>query len=215
MKDQVNQIVQESIESGVWYPCFHDLNNWSEWERFAALELLVAAVGFDDDEVLYQSSLLPNFTRLRHWFQPAIPQVEDPAQAAQDSDSVRQLRTVCDSILYAYLSRVADTPEKRHYLDLLYTMVNGRGGRNLINADTFLDVLHKCKVLGLHPSSFQPADFQVLFAAMDRFYHFPYYLETFRSDLERSKDFHYEGGLWHAFVATQCMRYLRTQSNSR
>ena len=44
-KDQLIEVVWESIATGIWYPCLQDLDNWSDWERFAALELLIAAVG--------------------------------------------------------------------------------------------------------------------------------------------------------------------------
>ena len=66
-KDHLIEVVRESIATGIWYPCLHDLDNWSDWTRFAALELLVAAAGLGND-VLGYSSLLPNFTPLRDWF---------------------------------------------------------------------------------------------------------------------------------------------------
>ena len=66
-KDQLIEVVRESIETGVWFPCLQDLDNWSDWERFAALELLVAAVGLHYG-VLNCSFLLPNFVQLRYWF---------------------------------------------------------------------------------------------------------------------------------------------------
>ena len=45
-------VVRESIEKGIWYPCLQDLDHWSDWERFAALELLLAVIsniGLQDD----------------------------------------------------------------------------------------------------------------------------------------------------------------------
>ena len=48
-KGQLIQVVRESMATGIWYPCLHNLNNWSDWKRFAALELLVAAVGIEWD----------------------------------------------------------------------------------------------------------------------------------------------------------------------
>ena len=65
---QLIEVVCESIATGIcqWYPCLHDLDNWLDWERFAALELLLAAVGLHDG--VLDSSFLPSFTQLRHWF---------------------------------------------------------------------------------------------------------------------------------------------------
>jgi len=65
-KDLLIEVVCESIATGVWNPCLQDLDNWSDWERFATLELLVAAAGLGD--VLDHSLLLPNFTHLMHLF---------------------------------------------------------------------------------------------------------------------------------------------------
>ena len=68
-KDQLIEVVCESIATGIWYPCLQDLDIWSDWERFAALELLVvAAVDPIQNNVLDYSLLLPHFTQLRHWF---------------------------------------------------------------------------------------------------------------------------------------------------
>jgi len=76
-KDQLIQVVRESIATGVWYPCLQGLDNWSDWERFAALELLIAAVGFWDD-VHCHSYLVPKFTELRHWFHRLQTQLSQP-----------------------------------------------------------------------------------------------------------------------------------------
>ena len=38
-RDQIVEVVRESIAAGIWYPCLQDLDNWSDWDRFAALEL--------------------------------------------------------------------------------------------------------------------------------------------------------------------------------
>ena len=77
-KDQLIAVVCESIAAGIWYPCLQDLDNWSDWERFAALELLVAAVGPQKDEVLDHSFLLPNFTQLSHLFHRSNAQPRQP-----------------------------------------------------------------------------------------------------------------------------------------
>ena len=54
-KDQLIQVLRENIESCTWYPCCQDLENWVDWERFAALAMLIVAVGPDwpQDEVLH------------------------------------------------------------------------------------------------------------------------------------------------------------------
>jgi hypothetical protein len=125
-----------------------------------------------------------------------------------------QLRTICDSVLYAYLSKVADTAEKRHYLDLSYTVVDRKvlisGG-----SDKFLDDLHKFEVLGFHLSVFQPYELRVLLVTIRDFCFLSNYFKNFRSDPERSKAFHYDDTLWHTSVATRYMKCLRTPFDSR
>ena len=61
-KDQLIEVVRESIATGIWSPCFQDLDNWSDWERFAALNLLVVVFRHPDDYVQDHSFLVPNFT---------------------------------------------------------------------------------------------------------------------------------------------------------
>ena len=143
-------------------------------------------------------------------------QVENLSQATQDRDShfVVHLRTICDSVLYTYLSKVADTAEKRHYLHASCAAVD-KTKLLLKEIDAFLDKLYKFKVFDLHPSAFQPHDLRVLLATTSCSSVFSIYLESFRSDPERSREFHYEEARWHAFVATRYMRFLRTPSNSR
>jgi len=48
-KDQLIKVVRESIEKGIWYPCLQDLDNWSDWERFAALELFLTIIDAQHD----------------------------------------------------------------------------------------------------------------------------------------------------------------------
>ena len=144
-----------------------------------------------------------------------LPQVEDLSQATQDSAFVVQLRTICDSVLYAYLSKVADTAEKRHYLALSYTAVENPEVVVLGDLDRFLNHLHKFKILDLHISVFHPYDLRVLLVTMSYFYSLSDYFKTFISDRARSKEFHYDVGQFHTLIATRYMRYLRTRSNSR
>jgi len=123
-----------------------------------------------------------------------------------------QLKTICDSVLHAYLSKIADTAEKRHYLHVLCTAGDVAGFTNL---DTFLDKLHELKVFDLQLSVFQPYDLCVFLITMNYPVGLSYYFRSFRSDPERSREFHYEEGLWHAFVTTRYMRFYRTLSNPR
>ena len=207
-KDWLIQVVRKSIDTGAWDPCLQDLDNWSDWERFAALELLVSSVGLGREDVL-QSFLLQNFTA-----KTLILQGEILSQATQDSDFVVQLRTICDSVLYAYLSKVADTAEKRHYLYLSCTVVDG-GRLHSVDLDGFLNDLHKLEILDLQLSIFQPHDPRVLLFAMNHLHPLSNYFKNFISNPERSRDFHYEDSSWHALVATRYMRFLRSPSYSR
>ena len=67
-KDELIEVVRESMATGIWHRCLQDLDNWSDWERFAALALLVAAVGPPYHDVLDCSFLLLKFTQLRFCF---------------------------------------------------------------------------------------------------------------------------------------------------
>ena len=102
-----------------------------------------------------------------------------------------QLRTICDSVLYAYLSKVADTAEKQHYLHALCTAV---GGNNWYlpstSVDTFLDFLDKFKILDLRLSFFEPYDLRILLVIMTSWSSLSDYFTTFRLDPERSREFH-------------------------
>ena len=142
-----------------------------------------------------------------------VLQVEHSTKAIQDF--IVQLRTICDSVLYAYLSKIADTAEKRHYLHALCTAVEGRQLSSR-EVHTFLNLLHKLQIFDLHHSVFRPYDLRVLLAPMSDYCSTLWqYFWTFRSDPERSREFHYDPGPWHAFLATRYMRLLRTLSDSR
>ena len=69
--DEVIEVVRQSIATGIWHRCLQDLDNWSDWERLAALDLLVAVVGLPYLEVLDCSFLLLKFTQLRFCFHRA------------------------------------------------------------------------------------------------------------------------------------------------
>ena len=145
-----------------------------------------------------------------HAAEALVPQAQHPTQATQDF--IVQMRTICDPVLHAYLSKVADTAEKRHYLHALCTAVQGSGWTSL---DSFLNMLHEFKIFDFDISVFQPHDLRVLLDTLNTFNGLSSHFKNFRSDRERSREFHYERGLWNAFVATRYMRFLRTLSNSR
>lgn len=153
--------------------------------------------------------------------------MENSTQATEDF--VVQLRTICDSTLHAYLRRIADTPQKRHCLHISWTAAEGHGKavsqtsslnfkpfrnskpfpESLEALDTLLEDL---KVFDLYPSDFQQLhDLGVLLVTIfDHRSLLSGYLKSFRSDPERSGEFHHEIGLWGAIVATRYMRCLRT-----
>ena len=142
-----------------------------------------------------------------------VPQLEYLHQATtEDSAFVMKLRAICDSVLYAYFSKVADTAEKQHYLHLSCTVIDKQPFPDL---DEVLDDLQKFEILDLHLSVFQPYGLRVLLVAIRHVSSVFMYFKNFRSDPERSKEFHYEGGPLHAFVAARYMRSLRTMYDSR
>lgn len=117
------------------------------------------------------------------------------------------LKTFCDSVLHAYLSNVADTTEKRNYLHVLYTAADAL--RPVNSLDTSLENL--THILELHPPTFQP--FRNPHVLLDAWqWNVADYLGDFLCNPERSTLFHYDPGLWSAFVAARYMRYLRTSN---
>ena len=90
-----------------------------------------------------------------------VPQVESPTQATQDFAA--QLRTICDPVLHTYLSKVADTAEKRHCLQGLFIAVEET---EMPGLDSFLDMLHEFKIFDFDLSVFQPHDIHVLLLAL-------------------------------------------------
>jgi len=166
----------------------------------------------------------PEFQQLSGSFIPSsklytaealVPQVGPLTWYIRSSDFALELRKLCDPVLYAYLSKVANTAEKRHYLHVSCTAVAKHGLYLREGVDAFLGDLHVVKALDLYLSVYQPYDLRVLFATLSNRCRLWNYFKSFRSDPERSREFYYEGGLWHAFVATRYMRFLRTLSDSR
>ena len=202
-KDLLIDVVRESIEKGIWYPCLNDLDNWSDWERFAALELLVTVIGPQDDVLDIPPSEIDAA-------ETPTPQVEKLTQATQDF--VVRLTTICDSVLHAYLLKIADTSEKRHYLHLSCTAADCLSYEDLV---IVLNELHKFKIFELRPADFLPYDLHALLAIVGHPSVLSCYLRTFKSDLGRSREYHHDDGLWHACVATGYMRCLRALPNSR
>ena len=147
-----------------------------------------------------------------------VPQVKHPTQATLNSDAVVQLTTICDSAFYAYLSKIANTAEKRRYLHASCTVIdhNDEVLIYLSDVDTFLDHLHELQALGLHHSIFQPDDIRILLFTLNQSSNLWQYFRRFRSDPERSREFHSnEDDLWCTFAATRYMKYLRMSYNPR
>ena len=126
-----------------------------------------------------------------------------------------QLRTLCDSVLHTYLSKVADTAEKRNYLHALYTVVDGstleHSPAMLLEGHTLRNMV---LILGLYPPAFRPwEDHDLLFIAT-RGHLYPSmmnFLKSFVRNPERSRSFYCDPELWSTLVATRCIRYLRTE----
>jgi len=139
-----------------------------------------------------------------------VPQDEIFSLVAQDF--LMQLRTLCDSVLHTYLSKVADTAEKRNYLYALYTPL--KGSRLGTSLEGSLDDI--VQILELYPPTFQPCeDHRLLFIVENdcRNPSITKYLGDFVRNPERSRSFHYDPGLWSTLVATRCIKYLRTTFN--
>lgn len=76
--------------------------------------------------------------------------------------------------------------------------------------DTFLEHLHNVKGFDRLPADFEPYHFRIFFLAiMGQWSLLSGYLWSFRIDRDRSREFHYDIGMWSAVVVTQFMRYLR------
>ena len=120
---------------------------------------------------------------------------------------------ICDSVLYTYISKVADTAEKRRCLDLSCAVACGSDSIDLV---LNLEELGMFGILDLDLSIFQPYDLCLLLGTIGwNFSHLWRYFMNFRSNPERSKEFYYQSGPWNALVATRYMRSFRTPSNSR
>ena len=122
------------------------------------------------------------------------------------------LRTRCDSVFRAYLSKIADNAEKRNYLHALYTaVITLRLPVDSSSLGKFLDDM--TQILELYPPTFEPCgNPHVLFEAANhlKVLHRVNYLRDFLSNPERSRLFHCDPGLWSAVVAARYIRHLRT-----
>lgn len=146
--------------------------------------------------------------------------------AGTTQDFVMRLEMICDSTLYAYLSRIADTAEKRQYLDFSCTAARVYAGchdvrmshETLTGFDLFLEHLQNLADSGfnLRPADSGPCPFRLLLlASMDNMSSLWGYLWGFRLNPERSGEFHYDIKMWSTVGGTLCMRYLRKLSDSR
>ena len=137
--------------------------------------------------------------------------------SSANRDFLAQLRGFCDSVLHAYLSKIADTAEKRNYLHILYTTaITLRLPMDSRSLEAFLNDI--TQILDLYPPTFQPcSDPHVLLHATWEWDILTQanYLRDFLGNPERGKLFYYDPELWSAVVAARYMRYLMTTSNLR
>jgi len=134
----------------------------------------------------------------------SVAQYETFSPANQDF--LMQLRTLCDSVLHTYLSKIADTAEKRNYLHVLYTAAADVAFRPIDILEGVPDLYAIPQILELSPPMFRPCrNPRVLFDEKCI-----NYLRDFLRDPERSKLFYYDPGLCSAVVVIRYMRYLRT-----
>ena len=140
-----------------------------------------------------------------------VPQCE--TFSPENQDFLMQLRTFCDTVLHTYLSKIADTAEKRSYLHVLYTAADV--SRTMGSFEGFLNDM--TQILELYPPTFQPCAGNplVLINTARRWddWFQANYLRDFLRNPQRSKLFHYDPELWSTVVAARCMRHLRTPSN--
>jgi len=143
----------------------------------------------------------------------AVPQGENFSPVTQDL--LMQLRMLCDSVLHTYLSKLADTAEKRNYLHALYTAVDGSRLGGCLE-----EPLHQIvQILEIYPPTFQPwEDCRLLSIATNNLFtdfnpSITNYLRDFVQNPDRSRSFYCDPELWGTLVVTRCMRYLRTKYN--
>lgn len=123
-----------------------------------------------------------------------------------------RLSTLCDSVLLNYLSKLADSLEKREHLCIAHTAVSQY---QLMYAGMILRGLPR--VLDLQYMSHSGVGREDLskFVWLRKEPLFSDYLEHFLSNPGRSKVFHCDPAWWNTFVATRYLRYFRTASRSR
>ena len=203
-KDQLVGLVRESLARGLWSSYFNELDSWSDERKFHALELLVAIIPPDDQVSVVFSQFDPA--------EAVIPQYE--TISPENQQFLVRLRTRCDSVLYAYLSKIAGTPEQRNYLHVVYTIAAADDVLQPEDSDELEATLNKItEILKLHPPTFQPCGSPyVLLDATSHWkvLHRTNYLRDFLSNPERSRLFHYDSGLWSAIVVVRYIKYLGT-----
>ena len=128
---------------------------------------------------------------------------------------VIRLGTLCDSVLFNYISEIADSPAKRDHLWVVHTIVLQQHGMDGIwfEFEEGGDFERLSRFLDFHTSDFPLAleteGFKKFFG-LRQAYLLGDYLNKFLSDPGRSKVFHYDRARWSAFVATLTLRCLRT-----
>ena len=180
-----------------------ELDSWSDKKKFQALRILVAII-LPENQVPVQF----------FWLVPAeavAPQYV--AFSPANWDFLVQLRTLCDSVLHTYFSKIADSSEKRNYLHVLYSAGDALGLRMEVKA--FRNDM--ALILEPYPPTIQPCrNPRVLLHTIWQLNaHVANYVRDFLWDPERSRLFYHDPGLWSGVVARCYVRYLRTTSSVR
>ena len=193
LKDRLVGYIRGNESS--WLSCFSKLpDSWSDEKKFQAIGVLAAIIHPEKQVSVAFFQLAPA--------EALVPQDETSSPANQSF--LMRLRTLCDTVLRTYLSKIADTAEKIKYLHVLYTAAADTTLRSMDTLKQFLDDIPR--ILNL---VFQPCGNPRVLLDAQR-WNIANYLRDFLQDRERSKSFHYDPGLWNADVAARYMRHLRT-----
>ena len=117
---------------------------------------------------------------------------------------------LCDAALHTYLSKVADTAEKRNYLHVLYAALD------IVPVEQLCNILADdlCHILDLCPLTFQPCEYYSVLA-MRKVGFLSDYFGNFLRNPERSRSFHCDPERWSALVAARYIRHLGIGCNPR
>jgi len=210
--DRLVASVHQRLEEGLWYSRFED-PGLSDEATLKVFALLLVILRPDSDYVFGQrfidsaKVLLPHtpFSFL-YSVQLLVTQREECTPATQEL--LMRLGTHCDSVLFNYLSKLADSPAKRNHLWVAHTIerLYKFSRWSFARLSRFLDFHASDFPLSLGWEDFS----KYLCLREDPSRLLRDYLDNFLSDSGRSKIFHYDRGQWNTFVATLSLRCLRT-----